>query len=160
MSNQAPSNYAGKVAFIDKKFVDYEFVEQRTCLLTGQYTGNQLVPNQRCYFGPNTKLIGKRIVGIEMLSIGQAGSPVVMNGAQILFASNFRSFVLTMLNKSKEEVVKHYPINDLYRVNNSGKTRIFNIPDADIENSYIAATATVVFVAEVNAVLNFYTVSW
>jgi hypothetical protein len=148
--NRAAANSAGR------KFVDFEFIEQRIVSLTGPYTGNVLlVPNQRCYFGPNTKLRGKRIVHIDVLA---NTSEFTYNDAIVGTINSLPNFTLTILNTAKEEALKDYPVTNLHRAFNFGKLPVFDI-EQNIEESYIQTTDTLTLVGSRIMLFNFYTVS-
>lgn len=142
---------------IPERNLTYEFIEQRSMFTSTAQTGFTLVPNQRCYFGANQTLKGKRIIAIDVMSIGIQASPIPYNGVNIVFPNGLTDFVLTMVDKGGNEVVKNYPVSDLYRGNNSGKTRVFDfIPN--IESSYIMSTQG--GWGNWQILFNFHTVSW
>jgi len=143
------------ISHVDRKFLDYEFVEQIVLPVNNIFSGGgPLSPNSRCYFGPNNKLKGKRIIGITV----PAGPDYVYNGITIIRAlTSLDDYRLTIINDKGDEQIKDFPLADLNPTRNGGKTRIFNIIP-DIEKSYIV-TSLGIGVGS-GLVFNFYTVSW
>jgi len=144
---------------IPEKIIKHDFVEQRIISLNSPYAGNAILqPNQRLYFGPNSKLRGKRIVAINLLSLVNFTGEY--NGADIVSNTAFNLFTMTIIGSDKKEAIKDYPIFDLDTVQNGGankgKLRIFNI-EHKIEESYIQSTSAVGLAGNFILVFNFYT---
>lgn len=145
------------IAMIERKFVEYEFIEMRSLFTSTAQTGGTLQPNQRCYFGPNQKLKGKRVIAIDVTSIGTQPATISYQNVPIVFPAGLADFVLTMVDKNGKEVVKSFPVSDLFQNNNNGRLRIFDIIP-DIEACYVVSTSGGWGLFQI--LFNFYTVSW
>ncbi len=147
-----------RIAHIDKKYFDYQYIESRSIFTSTPQTGGTLQPNQRCYFGPGQKLKGNRVVGIDVFSIGSVVSPVIYNNVPIVSPFGLSDFVLTLVDKDGREAIKNYPVNDLFYLNNTfGNTRVFDIIP-DMEACYVTSCngGWPLF----QLILNLYTVDW
>lgn len=153
---RAQANIKNNVALVDKRLVEYEIEEQRILNLSNVYTGGALRPHQRCYFGPNTKLKGKRLVGITVLAPQYL--QWIINNSFILQFGNIDGLSLTLVNRKKEEIVKDFPLRDLSSVQTLGKTRIFNC-EIDLESSYVTSNNPNTLTADVSVIFNFYTIN-
>jgi hypothetical protein len=145
------------IATVPQRFLDYEFEEIRSVVLTGIYTGFNLVPNQRCYFGPNSQLRGKRLVAVSSNAVVDT---IVVNGADVVPLQALPNFLLTLVNKKGNQCISQWPVTDLDSFFNSGKKRIFNVDNIDLENSYVESTTAIVFPTNYIMLFNFFTVSW
>lgn len=118
-------------------FTNYEFIEQRLIVLNNPYTGGNIYQAfTRCYFAANTKLLGKRIVGIS-IGTKEAGYNLDSN-LRVVPTSDLPNMLLTMLDYSEKEKIKDFPLTELHQDFNFGKTRVFNFL-ADIEKSYLVS---------------------
>lgn len=140
---------------LDKKLVEYQLEEQRLLNLSGPYTGGTLQPHQRCYFGPNSKLKGRRLVGVTVLA--PENITWVIDGVSVLQFGQIDGMTLTLVNRKKEEIVKDFPLRDLSKIQTLGKTRIFNL-DVDLESSYVTTNNPNVAIGTLGILFNFYTI--
>lgn len=141
---------------LDKKLVEYQIEEQRLLNLSGPYTGGTLQPHQRCYFGPNTRLKGRRLVGVTVLA--PENITWTVNNVQILQFGNIDGMTLTLVDRRKEEIIKDFPLRDLSKIQTLGKTRIFDL-EIDLESSYVTTNNPNVAFGTLGILFNFYTIN-
>lgn len=147
------------IAHIDKKYVDYERIEQRILpCTTPQQTGNIIAAFTRLYFGANKILRGKRIIGIVVNTPTLEVALPYNNGSFIASRAQLPLFYLTFFNSDGDEVIKDLPLTDLSPGFNAGKTRIFDIIP-DIEKSYVQIN-TNLNTPNLLILFDFYTVDW
>lgn len=123
---------------IPKQLVEYDIIESRL-LTVRDSVAVVLTPLQRSYFGNNTKLLGKRIVAIDMITLS---STTVYNGQSILAAGLYPQFTITLVDYDRKEIVKDYPIAFFGSRQNAGKLRIYNLQRIDLEASYVTPVDT------------------
>ncbi len=142
----------------DKRFFDYEFTELRLLRLTTPLTGGApLVINQRAYFGADARLQGKRITGIDVMA--NPNNTTFYNDVEILQSGITQSFMLTLVTRDGEEIVKNFPCKDLHRFETFGNIRVFNCA-IDIEKCYVIQTNQNFAPGRpLGMLFNFYTVS-
>lgn len=136
-----------------KKSLVWDIVEQRILTLANVYTGTALQTNQRVYFGPNTRLKGKTLIGIDLLA---EENPFNLQDLTILSVGQLNSSTLSLVNTKKDEVVKDFPLQDLSRFNTFGKIKLMNLK-IDLESSYVVITTPAGLPANAAIVFNFYT---
>jgi hypothetical protein len=142
------------------KYSEYEYIEQKFLPLQDPFHSGQVAQNQRCYFTENPKLIGKRIVAIDILASQELTGDIMYGDFAIVNWTTLAAFTLTILNEDGEEQLKDYPLHDLgsYQFN-QGKTRIFDIIH-DLTASYVKNTRAQIVVPNIGILFNFYTVNW
>ena len=137
-----------------KKYVNWHIIEQRILPLANPYTGGALSQNQRVYFGPNTRLLGKTLIGIDLLC---NETPLTLNEYVVLANGQLNGATLTLVGKKrKDEILKDFPCQDLTSFNTFGKIKFFDM-DIDLESSYVTVFNLGALPANAAIVFNFYT---
>lgn len=140
--------------FADKRFFNYQNTEPRLNLLSFQ--GAPIVTNQRSYFGENSTLYNKRVVGIEIVSDNNLAA---YNTTTLITPAGLSFFTVTFVDEEGKEVIKDYPIKDLHSSETFGNIRVFN-RRIDLEKSYVVFNVVGGVIAANSGILfNFLTVS-
>lgn len=158
----------GTPAAVPNNWLKWDLAEPRLCVLHNGQSGIPFIAvGQRYYFGSNTKLVGKRIVQIDItadennLIEGFPMPEIALVSFQIL-----KLGTLTIVDDNYVELVKDYPLADLFARGSKpapNNLRIFNLLLSNLEKSYVVfstggfAPASGRFAA---ILFNFYTVRW